>query len=104
MQLDSQTLDALGQLLGRLGQLCVLFQHTRQQSGLLGHAALTLFARAGELVSLLSVGHRRHLVAIGLPRLGQQNQRRLLRGLQAEGKIQQNERILVEYPPSSDVN
>jgi len=71
MQFDSQTLDALGSLLGRLGQLGVLFQHTRQQSGLLGRAALTLFATAGDLLPVLSVDHRGHLVdALSVRRRG----------------------------------
>ena len=48
----------------------ILFQHTRQQSGPLSHAALALFASTGDLLPVLSLGHSRHLVALGPPRLG----------------------------------
>ena len=53
---------------------------------------------------MLGVGEARHLVAVGLTGLRQQNQRRGIGGLGREGEVEQNERIDVELGPAGGVD
>ena len=53
---------------------------------------------------MLGVGEARHLVAVGLTGLRQQNQRRGIGGLGREGEIEQNEGVDVELGPADGVD
>src|SRR6202034_23223 len=57
-----------------------------------------------EFFAMLGVGEARHLVAVGLPGLRQQNQWRGIGGLGREGEVEQNERIDVELGPAGGVD
>ena len=73
MQFGGQHPDALGHSIGRFGQLRVLLQHMHQKCSLLGGDTLALFADLVQILAVLRVGHRGRFVAIGLPRLRQQD-------------------------------
>ena len=87
-----------------LGQRGVLLQHFDQHAGLLARLRLALLTDLVEFFAMLGVGEARHLVAVGLTGLRQQNQRRGIGGLGREGEIEQNERIDVELGPAGGVD
>jgi hypothetical protein len=87
-----------------LGKGRVLLQHFDHHAGLLAHLCLALLADLVEFFAMLGVGKARHLVAVGLTGLRQQNQRRGIGGLGREGEIEQNERIDVELGPAGGVD
>ena len=82
----------------------VLPQHLDQHAGLLPHLLLALLADQVQLFAMLRVGEARHLVAVGLTGLRQQDQRRGIGGLGREGEIEQNEGIDVELGPARGVD
>ena len=57
---------------------------------------LSLEARLRQVLSMLRVGVGVRFVAVRLSGLREQDERRRIGGLQAEGEVEQNERIEVE--------
>jgi hypothetical protein len=87
-----------------LGKRRVLLHHLDQHAGLLAHLRLPLLTDLVELLAMLGVGEARHLVAVGLTGLRQQDQGRGIGGLGREGEVEQNERIDVELGPADGVD
>ena len=87
MHLVGQLLDTLTQLPRELGELRVLLQQLQQPYGLFRGELLALAARPGKLLAMQRVGFGVGLVAVGLARLREQDQRRRIRGLQAESQV-----------------
>src|SRR6266704_545332 len=56
-----------------------------------------------EILAMLGVGDGMHFVAVGLSRLRQENERRGIGDLQAEGEVEQDEGIDVEVGQAGDV-
>ena len=78
------------------GQCGVLGKQPGKHFGLAGKTGLTLQGQFGEVFPVLRIGDGVDLVPLSLPGLGQQDQRRCVRGLQAEGEVQENERVEAE--------
>jgi len=80
--------------------ICVSFgvpvQELEQLRRLLRRELLSLEARLGERFPVLRVRVREGLVAVGLPGLSEQDERRCVGGLQAEGEVQEDEGVDVE--------
>ena len=84
MNLVREPLDPLAQLLRDLREPGVQLQKLEQLRRLLRRELLSLEARLGQRFPVLRVGVDESLVAVGLPGLGEQNQRRRVGRLQAE--------------------
>ena len=82
----------------------VLAKHVDQQRGLLLHLLLALLGDPVQLLAVLGVGDRMRLVAIGLARFGEQDQRRRIGRLQRKGEVEQDEGIDVERRPTRHVD
>ena len=82
-----------------------VFCSTRTSSCAVCSAARILPLRGGrrERLPVLRVGHGVGLVAVGLSRLREQDQRRGVRGLQAERQVEQDEGIEVELDDADGV-
>src|SRR6266852_6029592 len=91
-----ELLDPLAQLLREARELRVLAEQLEDLRRLLLRQFLSLEARLRERLAVLRVGIDECLVSIGLPRLGEQDERRRVGGLQAEGEVQEDEGIDVE--------
>src|SRR5262245_14372163 len=98
-----QGLNPLTQFLNALGQHQILFQQRQYLGTLLEGEALLLRACGSEGLAVLDVGFGVDLIAVGLPRLRQQDERRRIGRLRAEGQVQQNKRIQVKLRHSSHV-
>ena len=83
----SQFFDVLGQFLGHLRELCVLFEQLEHLIGLLRRKFLPFGGGLRQRFPMLRVGVRVRLVSIRLPRLRQQNQRGCISGLKAERQV-----------------
>ncbi len=95
--------DFLAQVLGQFGQLRVLLHQLQELGRLLRGQREPLRILHVERLAMERIGLRMGLVAVRLPRLRQQDQRRGVRGLQAEREIEQDERIEVEFPDADQV-
>jgi hypothetical protein len=73
-----------------------LAQHGFEQGGAQRLQVLAVLADRSQFFTMAGVGFGVGLVTIGLPGLGQQDQRRRIGCLQAEGEVEQNERIQIE--------
>ena len=104
MDLAGQLLDARAQLLRERGQLRVLLEQLEQLRRVIERDAEALLARRGDRLAVLRVGFRMRLVAVGLSRLGEQDERCRVGGLRAEREVQQDERIGVEGRPGRRVD
>jgi hypothetical protein len=103
VDLVDELLDALAQLLGDLSELRVLLQKLDDLGRLFRRQLLSLGARLRERLAVRGVGVGVRLVAIGLPGLGEQDQRCCIRRLQAEGEVEKNERLEVELGETDDI-
>ena len=104
---STRTLTVFGQLgvlpeqrLDALGQRCVLLKHVDEEARLLLHLRLTLLVDLMQFLAVLGVGDAVRLVAVGLARLGEQDQRRRIGRLSRECEIEEDERIDVELGPA----
>lgn len=104
MHFQRQGLEPLGQDFDRFGQLRVLLEHIDQECRLLGRKGLALIAGARYVFAVLGIRFRMCFVAIRLSGLGEQDQRRGIGGLQAEGEVQENKRVNVELGPAHEIN
>ena len=97
---DPDSLRQLGvlreQCLNALGQRVVLLKHFDHQAGLLLHLLLPLLIDEMQLLTMLRVGNAVRLVAVGLPGLGKQDQRRGIGRLGRKGEVEQDEGKEVE--------
>jgi hypothetical protein len=84
MDLVGELLDALRELLRDLGEPGVLLQKPEHLGRLLGGELLSLEARLRQCLAMLRIRIGMRLVAIGLPSLGEQDEWRGVRRLQAE--------------------
>ncbi len=82
----------------------VLAEHVDQQRGLPLRFALPLLVEKLQFLAVLRVGDRIHLVAVGLPRLREQDERGCVGRLCRKGEIEQDERINVEIRPADRVH
>ena len=98
VHLGGEHLDALAQFMGDFGQAGVLVHQLDELRGLPGGEALALGAGPGEVFAMGGVGLGVGLVAVCLPGLGKQDERGGVGGLEAEGEVKQDERVLVETP------
>jgi len=85
MHFQRQGLEPLGEYFNRFRQLCVLLEHVDQKRRLLGGKRLALIAGPRDIFAMLRVCFRMRFVAIGLSRLGEQDQRRCISECGAEG-------------------
>lgn len=76
--------------------LCAFLNQCVKPFGVLHGDRLPLFVRCREVLPMRGGGIDMHLVAIHLPRLGEQSQRCGVRRLKTKCKIQKNEWIYVE--------
>ena len=95
MNLIRQRVDVLGKPLGLLGQRRIRVEQLLELPPLLD-------APARKLLAVERVCYGARLVPIGLPGLGEQDQRRRVRRLCREGKVEQDERLGVPAQPGSD--
>lgn len=96
MHLGGEVGDLLAEFLGQLGELGVLMHKLDELGGLLGGHGELLCILFGYFLAMQGVGIGMDLVAVGLPRLRQQDERRGVSGLETEGKVEQNERIEIK--------
>jgi hypothetical protein len=95
--------DLARQRVDLLGELCVLVDQLLDQGDSLLRLLLPLHAVLRDVLAMLGVRVGVCLVAIGLPRLGKQDQRRGVGGLQAEGQVEQDERVEIEADETDGV-
>lgn len=89
--LDLDGKDAHG-----FGQCGVLGEQPDKHLGLVGSTGWPLQGQFGDVFSVLLIGDGVDLVPLRLPGLGQQDQRRCVRVLQAEGEVQEHARVEVK--------
>ena len=92
-----ERLNPLADLFDEFRQSRVLLQQHQQLSGLLGGQDLSFRAFGGEGFPMPRIRIRVGLVAIGLPRLREQDQRRRVGGLKTERQVQENEGVEVKF-------
>ncbi len=85
------------------GQAIIQAQHFDQKIGLFLHLQLARLADLVQIFAVQGVGVAMRLVAVGLPGLRQQDQRRRIGGLQRKGEIEQDEGIEVETHPAREI-
>jgi len=96
MHFSRQGLNSLTQFLNAPGQHKILLQQLQHLGALLEGEALLLRACGGEGLAVLDVGFSVGLVAVGLPGLRQQDERRRIGRLRAEGQVQQDKGVQVK--------
>src|ERR1700733_8063276 len=104
MHLKCQRRDTLRQILDGFRKLRVLLEHFQQQRGLLRGKCLLVLAQTMQVLAMFRIGDGVRLVAVGLTRLRQQNERRSIRRLQAEREVEQDERIDIKRCEPDDIN
>src|SRR2546422_4952029 len=103
VNLVGQCLDGLAELLREPREPRVLLEELEYLRALLRCQLLSLDACLAERLPVLRVRVGVRLVAIRLPGLGEQDQRGGVGRLQAEGEVQENERIDVEVGETDGV-
>ena len=96
MDLCRESLHSFGQCLRQLGQLRVHTHQLHQLSGLLLGDTLTFQTGEQERFAMLSISVGVGLVAIGLPRLCQQDHGGGISRLKAEREVQEDERLHIK--------
>jgi hypothetical protein len=96
MHCSRQGLNPSTQFLKALGQHKILFQQRQYLGALLEGEALLLRARGSEGLAVLDVGFGMGLIAVGLPSLRQQDERRRIGRLRAEGQVQQDKGVQIK--------
>ena len=94
-ELLQRGVQLLGQRDDLLGQLGVDLQQRSQAGGLVLDVGALLIGQLGEAPGVV-------LVAVGLARLGEQDQWRRVRGLRRERQVQQDERVRVPAQAERD--
>src|SRR5262245_44658869 len=96
MQFSRQDLNASTQFLNTLSQHQILLQQCQHLGALLEGEALLRRTRGGEGLAVLDVSLGLGLVAVRLSGLRQQDKRRRIGRLRAEGQVQQDKGIQVK--------
>ena len=104
MHLTRQGFNPATQFLNALGQNQILLQQCQHLGALLEGGALLLRTRGGKGLAVLDVGLGEGLVAVGLPGLRQQDEWSRVCRLQAEGEVEEDERVDVERCKSKDID
>jgi hypothetical protein len=99
-----QRFDALSESLHRFGKLSVLSQHLHEEGRLLSRKRRPFLARAVQSLTMFRIGQGMSRIAVGLAGLRQQYEWSRICRLQAEGEVEEDERIDVECCKPKDID
>ena len=93
VHVNRQRFDALGESLHCFRQLSILPKHLHEEGRLLRRNRRPFLARAMQSLTVFRIGEGMSRIAVGLAGLRQQYEWSRIRCLQAEGEIEEDERI-----------
>jgi hypothetical protein len=99
-----QRFDALGENLHRFGELSILLKHLHEEGRLVRRKRRPFLARAVQSLTMFRIGERMSRVAVGLAGLRQQDEWSRICRLQAEGEVEEDEWIDVEFCKPEDID
>ena len=100
MHVKRQRFDALGESLHRFCELSILPKHLREEGRLVRRKRRPFLACAVQSLAMFRIGKRMCCVAVSLAGLSQQYEWSRICRLQAEGEVEEDERIDVERSPT----
>ena len=95
--------DFLAEFLGEFRELGVLVHELQQLGRLLGGEGELPGVLSGKFLAVLSIGLCVDFIPVGLASLGEEDERGGVGGLEAEGEVQENERVKIKADESRDV-
>src|SRR6516162_2232850 len=104
VHVNRQRFDALGESLHRFRELSILPKHLHEEGRLVRRKRRPFLARAVQSLTMFRIGERMCSVAVGLAGLRQQYEWSRICRLQAEGEVEEDERINVERCKPQDID
>jgi hypothetical protein len=99
-----QRFDALGESLHRFRELSILPKHLHEEGRLVRRKCRPFLARTVQSLTMFRIGEGMSRIAVGLAGLRQQYEWSRICRLQAEGEVEEDERIDVECCKPQDID
>jgi len=99
-----QRFDALGESLHRFRELSILPKHLHEEGRLVRRKCRPFLARTVQSLTMFRIGEGMSRIAVGLAGLRQQYEWSRICRLQAEGEVEEDERIDVECCKPKDID